>query len=226
MRLNESQCYHPRLHQPLAGLYLRARLDMYRAFLHYCQPTPASRILDVGPLVSADEPRQANVLERMYPYPSQLTLLGVQDGTPLLARYPGVTYVQYQPPHFPFPDRTFDIAYSNAVLEHVGDHAARVLFLREMARVSRQVYCTTPNRWYPLELHTLLPLLHWLPRAWHRAVLHCLGHAHYSDPAHLHLLSRRDLVALCRDVPGAWDVLPYRFGGLTSNWLLLGDARG
>jgi hypothetical protein len=24
---------------------------------------------------------------------------------------------------------------------------------------------TTPNRWFPLEVHTLLPLVHWLPPA-------------------------------------------------------------
>jgi len=195
MRYDEAQRYHPRLHRPLAGLYLRARLGMYDAFLDHCQPTRASRVLDVGPLVADDEPRQANVLEQYYPYPTQLTLLGVQDGTPLLRRYPGVNYVQYQPPFFPFPNHTFDIAYANAVLEHVGNHAARVMFLREMRRVSRCVFVTTPNRWYPLELHTLLPLL-----------------------------SRQDLLFLSLGVAGHWRVVPYRFGGLVSNWLLLGET--
>jgi hypothetical protein len=61
MPLDEAQRYHPRAHRPLAGLYLRARRGMYVEFVRHCQPTPNSTILDVGPLVADDEPRQANV---------------------------------------------------------------------------------------------------------------------------------------------------------------------
>ena len=28
---------------------------------------------------------------------------------------------------------------------------------------SGSVFVTTPNRWFPLEVHTLLPFVHWLP---------------------------------------------------------------
>lgn len=221
--MDDMVLYPSRLQRTLAGLSLRARLGMYQAFLTHCQPTPQSTILDVGPLVADAEPPEANVLERQYPYPAQLTLLGVHDGTPLRARYPGLTYVQYTPPApFPFAAQQFDIAYCHAVLEHVGDHAARVTFLRELQRVARQVFCTTPNRWYPLELHTLLPLLHWLPRPWHRACLRQLGHAFYAQPSNLHLLSRQDLVTLTQEVGGRWQVVPYRFLGGIANWLLLG----
>jgi hypothetical protein len=34
----------------------------------------------------------------------------------------------------------------------------------EAVRVSSRVFLTTPNRWFPVELHTRLPLVHWLPR--------------------------------------------------------------
>ena len=35
--------------------------------------------------------------------------------------------------------------------------------MREALRVGRRVFLTTPNRWFPVEVHTRLPLVHWLP---------------------------------------------------------------
>ena len=36
-------------------------------------------------------------------------------------------------------------------------------FADQAMRVGRRVFVTTPNRWVPVELHTRLPLVHWLP---------------------------------------------------------------
>ena len=56
-------------------------------------------------------------------------------------------------------------------------------------------YITTPNRWFPVELHTFLPLLHWLPQHWHQAILRRLGKAFWADTANLNLVSARELRA-------------------------------
>ena len=43
-------------------------------------------------------------------------------------------------------------------------------FVAELCRVAPRVFISTPNRWFPLEVHTRLPLVHWLPEpAAHRA---------------------------------------------------------
>jgi hypothetical protein len=34
----------------------------------------------------------------------------------------------------------------------------------ELCRVAPQVFVSTPNRWFPVETHTLVPFVHWLPR--------------------------------------------------------------
>jgi hypothetical protein len=44
-------------------------------------------------------------------------------------------------------------------------------FVHELCRVAKRVYVTTPNRWFPIEVHTLLPFVHWLPAAPRRRVL-------------------------------------------------------
>ncbi len=36
--------------------------------------------------------------------------------------------------------------------------------MAEALRVGRRVFLTTPNRWFPIEVHTRLPVVHWLPQ--------------------------------------------------------------
>lgn len=64
----------------------------------------------------------------------------------------------------PFGDGSFDYVVSNAVIEHLGGKDGAASLLRESSRVARKGWAhTTPNRRFPLELHTGVPLLHWLP---------------------------------------------------------------
>ncbi len=78
-------------------------------------------------------------------------------------------YVQADIRAMPFADGEFDIGVSNAVVEHVGGADDQRAFIHELCRVSKRVFVTTPNRWFPIEVHTRLPLVHWLPdRASHR----------------------------------------------------------
>jgi SAM-dependent methyltransferase len=63
----------------------------------------------------------------------------------------------------PFSDNSFELAFSNSVIEHVPDHEA---FAREIVRVGRSYYVQTPNRWFPVEPHLMTPLIHFLPTSW------------------------------------------------------------
>ena len=71
----------------------------------------------------------------------------------------------------PFRDASFDIVFSNSVIEHVGNRESQQRFAREVARVGRKFWVQTPNRWFPVEQHLLTPFIHWLPRAWQRAIV-------------------------------------------------------
>src|SRR5262245_4598187 len=71
----------------------------------------------------------------------------------------------------PFRDRSFDIVFSNSVIEHVGDAESQCRFAHEVMRVGRGFWVQTPNRWFPVEQHLLTPIVHWLPAKWQRRIV-------------------------------------------------------
>lgn len=64
-----------------------------------------------------------------------------------------------------FGDRSFHIAHSNSVVEHVGDWGHMVQFAKELSRVSSRCFVQTPNYWFPIEPHCWTPFFHWLPKS-------------------------------------------------------------
>lgn len=71
----------------------------------------------------------------------------------------------------PFEDNAFDIVFSNSVIEHVGTHADQQRFANEVRRVGRAYWIQTPNRRFPVELHLMLPLIHYLPKRLQRTIV-------------------------------------------------------
>ena len=96
------------------------RLRKYRFFINYFKPGAKSRILDVG-ASEKEYQRNANILEKQYPYPENITVLGTDEYKEFCRRYPKVKTVIYKGGSFPFKDKEFDICWCNAVIEHVGD---------------------------------------------------------------------------------------------------------
>ena len=57
---------------------------------------------------------------------------------------------------------------------------------------------TTPNRNYPIDFHTRLPLIHLLPKKIHRSILVFFGEHYLSQERNLNLLTENDLINICR----------------------------
>ena len=166
--MDDTVYYADGLKRPFAGRVLHAaRSRMHELFLREMQPAPADTILDIG--VSTDENEHSNFLEKLYPHRHMITAAGIGAPEAFLAAFPDCRYVRIAPgAPLPFADQSFDIAYSNAVLEHVGDAARRKAFIAEARRVARRVFLLVPNRWFPVEHHTGLPFLHYAPGVFRR----------------------------------------------------------
>jgi hypothetical protein len=152
--------------KPLAArVSLRSRERKLHLFLELYRPGPETTVVDVG---VTDAPfgggSSDNFFEALYPWPERITAVGHTDLARFAAAFPAVRAVRADGRELPFEDGSFDIGFSNAVVEHVaGGREGQQRFIAELCRVARQVFVTTPNRWFPLDPHTLLPFAHWLP---------------------------------------------------------------
>jgi SAM-dependent methyltransferase len=169
---------------------MRSRERKLQLFFELIEPGPETTVVDVGvtnaPFGGGSTD---NFFEALYPWPERLTGVGHTELDRFAAAFPRVHAVRADGRDLPFGDGEFDIGFSNAVVEHVaGGRGGQRAFVHELCRVSRRVFVTTPNRWFPIEVHTLLPLVHWLPAGPRRRLL---PFGDVLDP-----LSAKDLAAL------------------------------
>lgn len=145
-----------RIYRPFQRHFRTRRM---RQFVEWFQPDSSTRVIDVGG------------------YELNWTLI---DAAPqvLLVNLESETYergrfrkVQGDGRRLQFPDKSFDIAYSNSVIEHVGGRDDQRAFANEIRRVARRYYVQTPNRRFFIEPHLIAPGIHWLPRRFTRRLV-------------------------------------------------------
>ena len=196
---------------------------MFLLFMDVMRPGPDTKVLDVG-VTSDERHRESNYFERMYPYSQNITCVGTENGSHLADRYPGLTYTQVrQGDPLPFSDAAFDIVFSNAVVEHVGSEQAQASFIGELCRVARSFFVTTPDRRFPVEAHTGLPFLHYLPAAQFRSLLRRTRYRHWAEESNLNILTAGRLERLFPPT-AAVEVRSIRVAGVPANLVAFGRA--
>ncbi len=177
------------------GISARSRAQKFDQFLTLVAPKEKEALIDVG-VNTTEYSNTDNYLEKFYAFPEKITALGQEDMSEFQKRYPKVTVVQGDGRTLPFPDNAFAIGYSNAVIEHVGNFEDQDRFLKELVRVSTRGYLTTPNRHFPIELHTRVPLLHLLlSKKYFDRFVTLIG-KEWATGSYMSLLSEKDLRTL------------------------------
>jgi hypothetical protein len=172
---------------------IRSREQKLRLFLEAFGPGPETTVVDIG---VTDAPfgdgSPDNFFEALYPWPERITAVGITELERFRAAFPVIAAVRADGRELPFADGEFDLAFSNAVVEHVGGgREGQRRFVHELCRVARRVFVTTPNSRFPLEVHSLVPFAHWLPRNARDRVLRARGFDDVLEP-----LSARQLASL------------------------------
>lgn len=204
----------------------RQRERMFAEFIKACELKDDDTVLDVG-ATSDQTYESSNYVEAWLTNKSRITAVGIDDAKFLENIYPGLTYIRADGLELPFEKGSFDVVHASAVIEHVGCFENQAKFIKECGRVARRgFFLTTPNRFYPIEFHTVLPLLHWLPKPLFRKVMQTAGHEFFASEKNLNLMSISDVkkaasVALPRSEFN-FNVSTVKLLGLSSNILLHG----
>lgn len=167
-------------------------------------PRPGDRILDVGCGTAG---------LAGYEPDADVTGLDLADRPD----YPGRRFVRGDARALPFDAGSFEIAYSNSLVEHL-DPADRRRFADEIRRVASRYWVQTPNRYFPIEPHALLPGFQFLSEGAQRR-LWKLG-VPRTPYERIELLTAAELRAL---FPAAL-ILRERFAGLTKSLIAAGPA--
>jgi len=126
------------------------RRNRMREFLRWMAVSDCMTIIDVG---------GTPFVWQLTDLDPSVTIVNLKAPWPIEGR----RVVQASGLALPFRDRSFDVCFSNSVIEHVGDARARADFAREVRRVAKRYWVQTPNRRFPLETHFVCLFLHWLP---------------------------------------------------------------
>ena len=206
-----------RVYRALIAGFRRRRM---RRFERLFRPGAATRILDVG-----GTPFNWELIEAR----PRVTLLNVARPVDAQAWPAPLAPLVASGTRLPHPDRAFDIAFCNSVIEHVGTQEAQRALATELRRVARGLWVQTPARGFFFEPHLLTPFVHYLPRSWQRRLLRnasVWGWLVRPDAAHVErmlttrLLGRREFAALFPDC----EIRHERFLGWTKAYVAVRRA--
>ncbi len=139
----------------------RFRRKRMQRFKEAMDPAISTRMLDVGGY-------PGNWPEELFPAKITIVNLDYSEGMGKCSRH---EMMKGDGCNLQFADNSFDITYSNSVIEHLSTFEQQKRFASEARRVGRRLWVQTPARWFPVEPHLIAPFVHYLPKSCQRKLL-------------------------------------------------------
>lgn len=136
--------------------YIFRRRRMSRFYATF-RPTPQTRLLDIG-----GDP-YTWTSETFYTVRFPVTLLNLRFPDPALLEDSRFTAIEGDAVRLPMDNASFDVVFSNSVIEHMTTWPRQQAFAAEARRVGRGLWIQTPARSFPIEPHLLAPFFQYLP---------------------------------------------------------------
>lgn len=197
---------------PAVSRYFRRR--RMASFLNIMDPKPGTSVLDLG---------GAPAIWETVAVPLEITLLNlpgtVDSGEFKLLHSATLKHHSFKVVEgdacnvTQFGSRSFDVIFSNSVIEHVGPPEKQAEFAREVQRLGKAYWVQTPSKWFPIEPHSGLPFYWFYPEWMRNAIMKSWRQrlpswwADYISTTRV--LSRRRMTEL---FPGATTRAEYFFG--------------
>jgi len=117
-----------------------------------------------------------------------------------------------------------DVVISNATIEHVGSDQQQLKMLKNIVKLTKKIFIVvTPNRLHPIEFHSKIPFIHWLPKKIHRKILSVIGMSYLSKEKNMNLLKPINLVNLMKNFNNVeYEIKFVKFLMFKSNIILIG----
>lgn len=133
------------------------RRKRFAMFVSHIRPAPNERILDIGGYASTWEGHEHCARE--------IHLVNIHEVSP--PENPGsFRFAVVDGCSMPYGDTSYEVAFSNSVIEHVGHWERQKAFAAEVRRVGRRLWVQTPAQEFWIEPHLMTPFIHWLPVSW------------------------------------------------------------
>lgn len=147
------------MYKPFLFSFRRKRMKIFENLFN---PLNGKRILDVGGAFSISLCQKTN---------RKITILNIKFPKELDYEKNNVEFIVGNGLCLPFKDNSFDIIYSNSVIEHLGTWKNQMQFAKEIMRVGKNIFVQTPNKYFFIEPHLLTPFIHYLPKRIQRKLL-------------------------------------------------------
>lgn len=168
------------------------RLKKYKLAASFIKDN--NKVIDIGIDPSLND--NINYFEKLYDLKNELTCIGVfDDYSKFKAHFPNYKLIQFDGFNFPAFLTPFDFAFSNAVIEHVGNYDNQLNWLTSISKLTKTLFITTPNRWLPYEIHSNTFFFHWLPDKMRNFFYRKMGKDYFTKD-YMWLLTEKDFKLL------------------------------